>query len=76
MEVTTATTQPYLIVFEDQQEAEFDAIDDSHAIGLSQKQYSGQKWKLYRIAGGQRVMVCDRSPECRQDAEEKKENVH
>jgi len=71
MEVSTSPTQTYLVIFKDDQEAELEAIGDSQAIGLAQKQYPDQKWKLYRVSGGQRVTVCDQSPECPQGPEGK-----
>lgn len=72
MELKTSPTQSYLIIFEeDNQETEFQAIDDSQAIGLSQKQYPDHKWKLYRIAGGERVSICDQAPECPQPVDQK-----
>ena len=64
MQTLTSPTQDYHIICDDGHEYRFQAIDDSHAIGLSQKQYPAQKWKLFRVSQGQETPVCDQSPDC------------
>ena len=59
-----SNTHPYIFVSEDGRENNFEAIDDSQAIGLCQKKYPDQKWKLYRLSDTERVAVCMKSPQC------------
>ena len=64
MQAATSLTQSYHIICEDGHEYQFEAIDDSHALGLSEKQYPKMKWKLYRVSNGQKVIICGQAPGC------------